>query len=100
MFVDPAKSYSDSKPGKRVLLPAPFAIFAFGSLFIIPMMARQPKEVSAAVYAAYISMMAVAAGVIFAKQKRRGMAVCATLTCAAFTSLFVFYAYLAYDAPQ
>ncbi|MBI2517754.1 MAG: hypothetical protein HYV95_12690 [Opitutae bacterium] len=82
------------------MLPLPFAVFAFGSVFLMPMMARQSKEVSAAIYAAYPAVMAVAAGVIFMKQNRRGMAVGAALACAAFTGVSVFYAYLAYGAQR
>ena len=81
------------------MLPLPFAVFAIGIVFIIPFLARQPKEVSAAVYSVYVAVMALAAGVIFLKKNRRGMAIGAALACAAFTGLFVFYAYLAYVAP-
>ena len=58
-------------------------------------MVRQPREVAAAVYAGYIAVMAVAAGVIFAKKKRKRMAVGAALTCVAFTGMGVLYGYLA-----
>ncbi len=98
MFAPTEKS--ETARAKRSLVPVSFAVFAFGIAFIIPFLARQPKEVSAAVYATYVAVMALAAGVVFLKRNRRNMAIGAACTSTAFTAIFVFYAYLAYIAPR
>ena len=91
---------SASAEPKRSILPVPFAFLPIAIVFAIPFLARQPKDVSAAVYSAYVALLALAAGAMFAKRSRRGMAIGATLVCVAFTGLFVFYAHSAWLATK
>jgi len=89
----------ESATQRRGLLPASFSFFAIAIVFMIPILARQPKEVSAAVYSIWVSIMALVATSAFVKKGRRGAAIVAALVCALFVSLFVVYAYLAFVAP-
>lgn len=84
---------------RQGLLPAPLILFAIALVFVIPLLAHQPKEVSAAVYSGYVSIMALVAAIVFQKKGRRGAAIVAALVCAVFLSLFSVYAYLAFSAP-
>jgi len=89
----------ESDPPRRSLPPLPYATFALGAAFIIPFVARQPREAAVAVYSAYAALMAFAAGVIFLKKHQRGRAIGAAVACAAFMGLFVLQAYWAYVLP-
>jgi hypothetical protein len=93
-----ASRKSESAEPRRPILPAPIAFLPV--VFAIPFLAHQPKEVSAAVYSAYVALLALVAGSVFVKRGRRGMAIGAALACAAFTGLFVFYANSAYVASR
>ena len=83
---------------RQGLPAAAFFVFAMAISCSIPFLARQPKEVSAAVYSGYVSLMALVAVVAFRQKARRGAAVAAAVVCALFVGLLVVYAYLAFTA--
>jgi len=95
----PSNQKLESTTQRRDLLPASFVFFAIAILFIIPLLARQPKEVSAAVYSAWGAIMALVATAAFERKGRRGAAVASALVCTLFVSLFAVYLYLAFLAP-
>ena len=78
------------------MLPAAFALLAIIPAVALAFLIKQPKEVIAAVYSAYVAMMAVLAAAAFEKKKKRRAAIAALATCIVFTDLFVVYAYIAY----
>ena len=84
----------------RGLLPASFAIPLIAVVFLIPLLTRQPKEVSAAVYSVFGTAMAFAAMVVLQKQGRKRAAATAAVVCALFVCLCVIYAYLALVAHK
>lgn len=91
-----SNSAGPAEPQKRALLPAAFALLAIIPSVALAFLIKQPKEVIAAVYSAYIAMMAVFAAAAFEKKKKRGAAIAALATCIVFAGLFVVYAYLAH----
>ncbi len=85
-----------AEPRKQAWLPLAFALPAIIPVVALAYLIRQPKEVVAAVYSAYVAAMAVLAGAVFERKKKRGAAIAALVTCLVFASLFVVYAYMAY----
>ncbi len=77
--------------------PAIVALSAIVPILAIVFLSKQPKEVTATVYSAYIAIMAVPAAVIARKKGKRAMAIIALFTCVVFSVLFVTYAYIAFD---
>ena len=91
---------SASVGSTRSKAAVPFALLPIAVAVTIPLLALQPKQVSAAVYSFYAAVLALVFGIVLVKRKRRAMAVGAAIACAAFTALFVVYAYSAYLAPK
>ena len=91
-----SNSARPAEPEKQALLPAVLALSAIIPAVALGFLIKQPKEVIAAVYSAYVAMMAVLVAAAFEKKKKRGAAIAALVTCIVFTSLFVVYAYVAY----
>jgi hypothetical protein len=81
----------------KALLPAVFLPLAIVPAFILPLLGKQPKEMTAAVFCVYIALMAVFVAALAKKKGRQGFAIGALLTCVVFTGLFVTYAFLAFS---
>ena len=85
-----------SDPQKEALLPPLFGLVAiFFPAISVLFLVKQLIPVTAAVYSAFIAVMAIFAAVIFKKKQRRGAAYAALLTCVVSTGSFVVYLYLA-----
>ena len=82
---------------KRALLPAVFLPLAIVPAIVMPLLGKQPKEMTAAVFSVYIALMAVFVAALAKKKGRHGFAIGAILTCVVFTGLFVTYAFLAFN---
>jgi hypothetical protein len=78
------------------LLPVWAVLLPLIPVCLIPMLAHQPKEVTAAVYSAVVAVGAVVAGIALERKARRKAAIVASAVCLLFTGLFVLYAYFAY----
>jgi len=80
----------------KSLLPV-FIPLAIAPALVIPLLGKQPKEMTAAVFSVYVASMAVFVAAIARKKGRRNLAVVALITCVVFTALFVTYAYLSFS---
>ena len=82
---------------KRALLPAVFLPLAIVPAVVMPLLGKQPKEMTAAVFSVYIALMAVFVAALAKKKGRHSLAIGALVVCVVFTALFVIYAYLAFS---
>jgi hypothetical protein len=61
-----------------------------------PFLVKQPKEIVAAVYSAYVAVIAAVAAGFYHRNNRRIGEIAAAAACVLFTGLFVTYVYITY----
>ena len=86
-----------SDPGLKTWAPSLMVLSAIIPIIAMVFLGKQPKEVTATIYSAYLGILALPIAVVSKKKGRRSLAIIAFAMCIMFTGLFVIYAYLAFN---
>jgi len=84
-----------SGPSPYSWVPSLIALSPIVPIVAMSFLGKQPKEVTATIYSAYIAILFGFAAVFAKKKGKRSFAMIASATCMAFTAVFLLYVYLA-----
>ena len=87
--------FARTEPSPSSWVPSLVALSPLVPIVAMSFLGKQPKEVTAMIYSAYIGILFGLAAVVARKKGKRSFVMIASATCMAFMAVFLFYAYLA-----
>ena len=87
--------FARSGPSPNSWVPSLIALSPIVPIVAMSLLGKQPKEVTATIYSAYIAILFGFAAVFAKKKGKRSFVMIASATCMVFTAVFLFYVYLA-----